>query len=362
MRIHGSRTPFTKTLNSGLLGLTLLGAMAAGCSSTAATVQQKAAAQPQGSVRLEEVADWEFEASHPSTIALATLDSLLRGVMISDAQTDLSNLPVDGSKPMKVFSDEDVHYLAPLLAQALSQAQPEYVVAFRLSSSAGSGSEPTAGTLYVQNERLYLTVTEHNGTLAKVERKSPTLGAKPPAGATVLFDGSSAEAFENGELIEGNLLGATNCFSKERLNDHQLHVEFRTPFMPAARGQGRGNSGVYVQGRYEVQVLDSFGLEGRNNECGGIYSISEPIVNMCLPPLSWQTYDIDFTAARYDGDGKKIKNARATIELNGVVIHDDLELTHGTPGYHAEGPEPESLFLQNHGNPVAVRNIWIVKK
>ena len=185
MRIHGSRTPFTKTLNSGLLGLTLLGAMAAGCSSTAATVQQKAAAQPQGSVRLEEVADWEFEAIHPNTIALATLDSLLRddrelevlqrleaavrGVMISDAQTDLSNLPVDGSKPMKVFSDEDVHYLAPLLAQALSQAQPEYVVAFRLSSSAGSGSEPTAGTLYVQNERLYLTVTEHNGTLAKVE-------------------------------------------------------------------------------------------------------------------------------------------------------------------------------------------------
>ena len=169
MRIHGSRTPFTKTLNSGLLGLTLLGAMAAGCSSTAATVQQKAAAQPQGSVRLEEVADWEFEASHPSAIALATLDSLLRGVMISDAPMDLSNLPVDGSKPMKVFSDEDVHYLAPLLAQALSQAQPEYVVAFRLSSSAGSGSEPTAGTLYVQNERLYLTVTEHNGTLAKVE-------------------------------------------------------------------------------------------------------------------------------------------------------------------------------------------------
>jgi hypothetical protein len=124
--------------------------------------------QPQGSVRLEEVADWEFEASHPSTIDLATLDGLLRGVMISDAQTDLSNLPVDGSKPMTVFSDEDVHYLAPLLAQALSQAQPEYVVAFRLSSSAGSGSEPTAGTLYVQNDRLYLTVTEHRGTLAKV--------------------------------------------------------------------------------------------------------------------------------------------------------------------------------------------------
>ena len=200
------------------------------------------------------------------------------------------------------------------------------------------------------------------GTLVKIERKSPTLGAKPPAGATVFFDGSSADAFENGELIEDNVLGATGCFTKEKLGDHRLHIEFRTPFMPTARGQGRGNSGVYVQGRYEVQVLDSFGLDGKNNECGGIYSISEPIVNMCLPPLSWQTYDMDFTAARYDADGKKIKNARATIKHNGVVIHDDLELTHGTPGYHDEGPEPDSLFLQNHGNPVAFRNIWIVKK
>jgi hypothetical protein len=169
MLIHGSPAPLAKTLNSGLLGLTLLACMAAGCSSTGAAVQQTAAMQPNGSVRLEEVADWEFEASHPSNIDVATLDSLLRGVTISETQTDVSNLPVDGSKPMTVFSDEDVHYLAPLLAQALSQAQPEYVVAFRLSSSAGSGSEPTAGTLYVRNDRLYLTLTEHHGSLAKVE-------------------------------------------------------------------------------------------------------------------------------------------------------------------------------------------------
>ena len=179
MLTHGSRSSLTQALNSGLLGLTLLGAMTAGCSSTASSIQQTAATQPQGSVRLEEVADWEFEASHPSSIDTATLDSLLRAVMIAEAQTDLSNLPVDGSKPMAVFSDEDVHYLAPLLAQALSQAQPEYVVAFRLSSSAGSGSEPTAGTLYVKNDRLYLTLTEHNGSLAKVE--STLFGSGRPA-------------------------------------------------------------------------------------------------------------------------------------------------------------------------------------
>jgi Domain of Unknown Function (DUF1080) len=200
------------------------------------------------------------------------------------------------------------------------------------------------------------------GTLKRVDRSSPTLGAKPPAGATVLFDGSSADQFENGKLVEGNLLGATNCTSKQKFADHHLHIEFRTPFMPKARGQGRGNSGVYMQGRYELQVLDSFGLKGENNECGGIYSISEPIVNMCLPPLTWQTYEIDFTAAKFDNEGKKIKNARATIKHNGVVIHDDLELTHGTPGYHDEGPEPDSLFLQDHGNPVAFRNIWVVEK
>jgi hypothetical protein len=198
--------------------------------------------------------------------------------------------------------------------------------------------------------------------LTKVKRKSPTLGARPPKGAIVLFDGSNTDAWENGKFIEEKLLGATGASSKRKFGDHFLHVEFRTPFMPAARGQGRGNSGVYIQSRYECQVLDSFGLEGEDNECGGIYSISKPAVNMCFPPLSWQTYDIDFTDARYDEKGNKTKNARVTIKHNGVVIYQDLELPHGTPGRHPEGPEPDSVFLQDHGNPVAFRNIWVVEK
>ena len=198
------------------------------------------------------------------------------------------------------------------------------------------------------------------GKLRKTERKSPTLGAKPPEGATVLFDGTSAEHFQGGKLTEDKHL-AVGCETREAFGDHTLHLEFRTPFMPHARGQGRGNSGVYIHNRYECQVLDSFGLEGKNNECGGIYSIAEPDVNMCFPPLAWQTYDIDFTAARYE-NGRKVQNARATIKHNGVVIHDDLELTHGTPGKDPEGPEPAGLYLQDHGNPVVFRNIWVVEK
>ena len=209
-----------------------------------------------------------------------------------------------------------------------------------------------------------LTVVDADGNLVgamkRVVRKSSTLGAKPPEGAKVLFDGKSADQFDKGKIVQKNLLLA-DCASKMKLGDHVLHLEFRTPFKPNARGQARGNSGMYIQSRYEVQVLDSFGLEGRNNECGGIYSISEPAVNMCSPPLQWQTYDYDFKAARYE-NGKKVKNARVTIRHNGVVIHKNLELPKGTPGRQGEGPDPAPLYLQGHGNPVVYRNIWVVAK
>jgi hypothetical protein len=198
------------------------------------------------------------------------------------------------------------------------------------------------------------------GTLSKLLRESKTLGMEPPKDAMVLFDGSNADHFQNGKMTEDRYLGV-GCTSRETFQDHRLHIEFRTPFQPGDSGQGRGNSGVYVQGRYELQVLDSFGLKGENNECGGIYQIAKPRVNMCYPPLSWQTYDIDFTAPRFDSEGKKTQNARITIRHNGVLIHDDLELPRGTPGgVSDESKEPGPLFLQDHSDPVAFKNIWVV--
>lgn len=194
----------------------------------------------------------------------------------------------------------------------------------------------------------------------KVERKSPTLGKKAPEGATVVFDGTGLDGVEGGRMTDDGLL-MQGVRSKATFGDATLHIEFRLPYQPQDRGQARGNSGAYIQGAYEVQMLDSFGLAGLDNECGGIYKAAAPSVNMCLPPLSWQTYDIDFTAPRFE-DGKKVAKARMTVRHNGVVIHENLEIPEGTPGGTNGEGEVGPLFLQDHGNPVRYRNIWIVPK
>lgn len=200
--------------------------------------------------------------------------------------------------------------------------------------------------------------------LDRVERESPTLGAKAPEGAVVLFDGTEETAakhwqdpkLEDGLLVQGAL-------SLDEFSDFTLHLEFRLPWMPRARGQARGNSGLYVAGRYEVQMLDSFGLAGLDNECGGIYKVAEPAQNLCYPPLRWQTYDVEFTAARFDESGNKTANARLTVKHNGFPIHEDLELPGPTGGAKKKGEAgPGPIYLQDHGNPVRYRNIWVVPK
>ena len=209
--------------------------------------------------------------------------------------------------------------------------------------------------------------------LKRVGRRSPTLGEKAPEGAMVIFDGKPSDLVKG--QVEGGLLwsgGATTLPT----GDFELHLEFRVPYKPARplSNQDRGNSGIYIFGNYEVQILDTFGLDfdtdnnalkvGSLNSqwCGSFYKFKTPDVPMAFPPLQWQTYDIIFTAPRFEGE-KKVKNARATVRHNGVLIHDDLELPSGT-GNGAKRPEASqgTILFQGHGNPVAFRNIWLLEK
>lgn len=196
------------------------------------------------------------------------------------------------------------------------------------------------------------------GQLRKVQRTSPTMGAAPPRCAIVLFS-ESMNRFKNSTTsADGWLKIGTETW--DAYQDFTMHLEFRLPYMPHARGQGRANSGVYLQSRYEVQVLDSFSLEGEFNECGALYRLRKPDVNMCLPPLRWQTYDIGFRAPRFDAEGNKLCDARITVVHNGVPVHYNQIVSRKTGAGKKEGPQPLPTKLQNHGNPVVFRNIWLI--
>jgi hypothetical protein len=203
------------------------------------------------------------------------------------------------------------------------------------------------------------------GALKKVHRKSPTLGLAPPWEATTLFDGDDLWQFRTGFITEEGWLETQpgkreDAYLKHGYQDFILHVEFRVPYQPYARGQGRGNSGCYLQSRYEVQILDSFGLDLQFNDCGSLYRVKAPDLNMCLPPLSWQTYDIVFHGARFNGKGEKTRNVVITVWHNGVKIHDHFELDQKTGAGKQETPEVLVTRFQDHGNPVRFRNLWII--
>ena len=200
------------------------------------------------------------------------------------------------------------------------------------------------------------------GTLKRVDRKSKTLGKKAEKGALVLFDGSDTKGWKNGKMTkEGHLLRGTESLKK--FQDCFLHMEFRVPYEPFGRGQGRGNSGVYMQRRYEVQIIDSFGEKASHNLCGGIYSIAPPKLNMSYPPLTWQTYDIEFKAAKYDDKGKKTADATMSVWHNGVLVHKDQKLGHRTTASpEKESPNPGAVFFQNHGHVVVYKNVWAIER
>jgi len=192
--------------------------------------------------------------------------------------------------------------------------------------------------------------------------ESPTMGAKPPANAVVLFDGKSTNQWTDFHwkiTPEGSMVvSGGDIHAKEKYANYNLHVEFKTPFMPDKQGQERGNSGVYLQNRFEVQVLDSFGLFPlQNNDCAAIYSVKAPDSNACFPPGQWQTYDITFV----QGNVARKELPTVTVVHNGVSVIEKFEIPAAIAekGTGGESANTGFLRLQDHGNPVEYRNIWV---
>ncbi len=185
-------------------------------------------------------------------------------------------------------------------------------------------------------------------------------------GATVLYDGTAQDKTNTDNIASYRKINEETgaMFSEfvtkelEKGKECTIHVEFMLSFMPRAKGQARSNSGVYLYECYECQVLDSFGLRGENNECGGFYQQKRPLANAVLGPLTWQAYDFHVVPAKYE-NGKKVSNAKVDVALNGILIHQGLELTGQTPGRKAEADEARGIYFQGHGNNVQYRNIWV---
>lgn len=196
----------------------------------------------------------------------------------------------------------------------------------------------------------------------------------PPEGALILFDGTNLDqwASQKGgqpqwKITDGQMEIVPrkgSIVTKRKFNDFQLHIEFNVPQTPPSDNlQKRGNSGVYIQKRYEVQILDSYGIESGDQDCGALYRIRPPDKNVCKEPGQWQSYDITFQTARFEKTGdtfRKKQNARITVLHNGVAIHDDVEIPRKTGAGEKEAPTPGPILLQDHSNKVRFRNIWIV--
>ena len=197
---------------------------------------------------------------------------------------------------------------------------------------------------------------------------TPGEGTAPPSDAIVLFDGNSLDAWKgaDGWTVKDGYASPQkgDIATKQEFADCQLHIEFATPDVVKGEGQGRGNSGVFLCGEFEVQVLDSYENKTYfDGQCAGIYKQRPPLVNVCKKPGEWQSYDIIFHAPQFHEDGSLKRPATLTVLQNNVLVQDNLELLGDTPFVRAPQYNPKvtkgPIKLQNHGNPVKFRNIWI---
>lgn len=233
----------------------------------------------------------------------------------------------------------------------------------------------TGFSLLAQNNELPPEATE----VWEPEPRVVTPGTSPseaPSDAIVLFDGQNTSAWESvqnggpiGWKIEDGCMtvvkGTGGIKTKEAFGDIQLHIEWRTPAVVEGNGQGRGNSGIFFQSQYELQVLDNYrNRTYSNGQAGSLYKQAIPLVNACRPPGEWQTYDVIFLAPKFNEDGHVVRPATFTVLHNGVLVQNMTALIGptlyiGVPSYEAHGDLP--IMLQDHGNPVSYRNIWLRK-
>ncbi len=279
-------------------------------------------------------------------------------VKANDRNSELLGLQI------RAISDDQfdaVAFLGGLPGQKNHQPEPIRMIGKRSGEFVVLSGGPWA--VMVEKDSCRLVDLEGNkvGKLKRINRKSPTLYANPPEGATVLFDGTTTEQFVNAEMTDDGLL-MQGADVKPMFQDFNLHIEFRLPYMPHADGQKRGNSGLYLQSRYECQVLDSFAQTPAIDGCGALYKFKAPDLNMCFPPLVWQTYDVQFTAPRWAADGTKIRDAHVTSWVNGTKVQDDVALANKTGAGKPEGPLLSPMKFQDHGDPVRFRNVWVVDR
>ena len=264
-------------------------------------------------------------------------------------------------RPLGDGSFEAIAYVGGLPGQTGHQPEPIRLIGRRSGDLIVLSGQPYA--IFVHHDHCVIVSPEGDrlGRLERVNRQSPTMGAAPPQDAVVIFDGTNTDQFTKAEMTSDGLLMEGGEI-KPMFQDFNMHVEYQIPYMPIALDQARGNSGVYLQSRYECQILDSFAMEPLFNGHGSLYRFRKPDLNMSFPPLVWQTYDIDFTAPRWSADGSKIRDARITVWVNGVKVHDNVELPDKTGAGKPEEPVLLPTKLQDHGDPVRFRNVWVIDR